>query len=371
MALIVNFVLSPLLTVALSRVVPLQPAHAAGLLVLGGAAGAPFLPKLAEVSGGNLAYSVALMVLLMVGTIAFMPLALPLIVPGLEADPWRMAKPLLLLMLLPLAIGFALSRSPWAPRLLDFARRVSNLAFILLVVLLLGLNLKTMAATLGSFAIGTYALYVLGMVGVGLLLGGADAAERTVFALGAGNRNIAAALVVAGASFDDPAVTVMLLIASVTGLIVLLVLAKVMRSKVAAGRFGCGHLSQCSSASTSTIRNTVSPTISNTGLRPTVTSSFNCVFMPMPAIDATRHQRENSLPPCVTALGSTPVLLIATSTAKATANHGSSGGRGPLASCVDMRARTNMTANTITGTSIATRISLTTVAMSPVSWLML
>lgn len=123
LALIVNFVLSPLLTVALIRAVPLQPAHATGLLLLGGAAGAPFLPKLAELSGGHLAYSVALMMLLMVGSVVFMPLALLLIVPGVEADPWRIAKPLLL-MLLPMAIGFALARSAWAARLLGFVQRV-------------------------------------------------------------------------------------------------------------------------------------------------------------------------------------------------------------------------------------------------------
>jgi len=234
LALLVNFGLSPLLAVALCSVIPLQPAHATGLLLLSGAAGAPFLPKLAEISGGNLAYSVALMVLLMVGSIVFMPLALPLIVPGLEADPWRMAKPLLLLMLLPLAIGFVLSRSARAPRLLSFARRVSNLAFVLLVVLMVGLNLKTMAGTLGSFAIGTFALYVLAMVGIGRLLGGPDTSTRPVFALGAGNRNIAAGLVVAGASFDDPAVTVMLLVASVVGLVLLLVLAKAMRPRARA-----------------------------------------------------------------------------------------------------------------------------------------
>jgi BASS family bile acid:Na+ symporter len=233
MALLVNFVLSPALAIGLSRVIPLQPAHAMGLLLLSGAAGAPFLPKLAEVSGGSLAYSVALMLLLMVGSIVFIPLALPLIVPGMEADAWGIARPLLLLMLVPLAIGFALGQAgaAWVARLLGFVQRVSNLAFVLLVVLMVGLNLKTMAGTFGSYAIGTYVLYVLGMVGAGYLLGGADASQRTVFALGAGNRNIAAALVVASASFGDPAVTVMLLVASVTGLVLLLALAKVLRPK--------------------------------------------------------------------------------------------------------------------------------------------
>lgn len=233
LALLVNFVVSPALAIGLSRVIPLQPAHAIGLLILGGAAGAPFLPKLAELSGGSLAYSVALMLLLMLASIVFMPLALPFIVPGLQADPWAIAKPLLLLMVLPLAIGFALglAGASRVARLLSFVQRVSNLAFVLLVVLMVGMNIKTMAGAIGSFAIGTYVLYVLGMVGAGYLLGGADKSTKGVFALGAGNRNIAAALVVAGASFDDPAVTVMLLVASVIGLILLLALAKVLRAK--------------------------------------------------------------------------------------------------------------------------------------------
>ncbi len=66
---------------------------------------------------------------------------------------------------------------------------------------------------------------------------------------------------------------------------------------------------------------------------------------------------------------------MATSTAKATANQGRSGGRLPEAPPASpmsaKRARTSITANTITGTSIATRISLTKVATSPVSFDML
>jgi BASS family bile acid:Na+ symporter len=233
LALLVNFVLAPLLSVALCRLVPLQPAHATGLLLLGGAAGAPFLPKLAEISGGSLAYSVALMVLLTVGSIVFMPLALPFIVPGLKAGPLSIAKPLLMLMLLPLAIGFALALTgaSWVGFLLNVVRKVSNVSLMVLIFLLIGLNLGTLADTIGSFAIGTYTLFVLGMVGAGYLVGGADKSTQAVFALSAGLRNITAALVLAGSSFDDPAITVMMLVASVVSLVVLLVLAKVMRRK--------------------------------------------------------------------------------------------------------------------------------------------
>ena len=231
LALVVNFALSPLLALALTRIIPLQPAHAAGLLLLSAAAGAPFLPRLAEFCGGNLPYSLALMLLLMGGSTIFMPLALPLLVPEMDADPWAIARPLLLFMLIPLGIGFALvlAGASWMNRLLTFVRAVSNLSLVLLVVLFIGLNLKTLLGTFGSFAIATYTVYLLAIMTAAYLLGAADAPTRNVFALGAGCRNLAAALVIARANSDDPAVTVMLIVAFAVSLVVLLGFARAVR----------------------------------------------------------------------------------------------------------------------------------------------
>ena len=231
LALVVNFALSPLLALALSRIIPLQPAHAAGLLLLSAAAGAPFLPRLAEFCGGNLPYSLALMLLLMGGSTIFMPLALPLLVPEMDADPWAIARPLLLFMLIPLGIGFALvlAGASWMNRLLTFVRALSNLSLVLLVVLFIGLNLKTLLGTFGSFAIATYTVYLLAIMTAAYLLGAADAPTRNVFALGAGCRNLAAALVIARANSDDPAVTVMLIVAFAVSLVVLLGFARAVR----------------------------------------------------------------------------------------------------------------------------------------------
>jgi len=231
LALVVNFALSPLLALALTRIIPLQPAHAAGLLLLSAAAGAPFLPRLAEFCGGNLPYSLALMLLLMGGSTIFMPLALPLLVPEMDADPWTIARPLLLFMLIPLGIGFALvlAGASWMDRLLTFVRALSNLSLVLLVVLFIGLNLKTLLGTFGSFAIATYTVYLLAIMTAAYLLGAADAPTRNVFALGAGCRNLAAALVIARANSDDPAVTVMLIVAFAVSLVVLLGFARAVR----------------------------------------------------------------------------------------------------------------------------------------------
>ena len=87
--------------------------------------------------------------------------------------------------------------------------------------------------------------------------------------------------------------------------------------------------------------------------------------MPMAAIAITKHQREASLPQPVTIFGRNPELLTSTSSKKATAKPGSSGGR--CAVGLSPRRRANQDAHRITGNNMPTRSSLTTVATSPVS----
>jgi BASS family bile acid:Na+ symporter len=149
----------------------------------------------------------------------------------MHADAWAIARPLLLFMLIPLGIGFALvlAGASWMNRLLTFVRALSNLSLVLLVVLFIGLNVKTLLGTFGSFAIATYTVYLFAIMTAAYLLGAADAPTRNVFALGAGCRNLAAALVIARASSDDPAVTVMLIVAFAVSLVVLLGFARAVR----------------------------------------------------------------------------------------------------------------------------------------------
>jgi len=231
LALALNFVAAPLLAVVLARLVPLAPAHASGVLLIGTAAGAPFLPKLAVIARGNAACAVALMVLLIGGSLVFMPLAVPWLVPGLSADPVAIARPLLLFMVIPLAVGFALAFSgrQWTRSLLGLARVVSSAAFVVLIVLMTGLNFASIISAVGSFAIGTYALYLLLLAGLGYLAGAVDRDTQNIFALATASRNIPAALVVAGASQADPGIAASLVIAFVVSLVVLLPLARAMR----------------------------------------------------------------------------------------------------------------------------------------------
>ena len=69
LSLLANFVLMPLTALGLAALLRLDPPLGVGLLLLGTAAGAPFLPKLAQLAKGSLAFSVGLMALLMVVTV--------------------------------------------------------------------------------------------------------------------------------------------------------------------------------------------------------------------------------------------------------------------------------------------------------------
>ncbi|MCE9567853.1 MAG: bile acid:sodium symporter, partial [Planctomycetes bacterium] len=167
-SLLANFVVAPGIAYALTELIPLDRSHAIGLLLLGGAAGAPFLPKLAELAHGDQAFAVGLMLLLMVGSVVFMPIALPLLVPGLSAEPWPILKPLLFTMLLPLSVGVFV-KSRWVLRALVLRRAfkvVSNVSMLLAVLLLLGLIFRAMLGTFGSGAVA------VGVVCISRSLGG-------------------------------------------------------------------------------------------------------------------------------------------------------------------------------------------------------
>ncbi len=105
LALLANFVLVPLVAYVIILVIPLEQDLQIGLLVLAVSAGAPFLPKLVQGAKGNIAFGVGLMVLLMVMTIIYLPIVLPLLVPDASISGWDIAKSLIVLMLIPLAIG--------------------------------------------------------------------------------------------------------------------------------------------------------------------------------------------------------------------------------------------------------------------------
>jgi BASS family bile acid:Na+ symporter len=228
LALLANFVLMPLAALVIARVLSLDQPLGIALLLLGAAAGAPFLPKLASMAKGNLAFSVGLMVLLMVLTLAYMPLVLPLLIKGVSVDPMNIARSLLLLMLLPLAIGLGVKArfGRVAQRVQPPINSLSSLSLALLIVLMLATNIQNVISLIGTRGILASILFLLVGACVGWLLGGPGLGTKGVLALGTAQRNIAAALVVSGQNFDDPKVLVMVVVVCVLGFLILMPLAR-------------------------------------------------------------------------------------------------------------------------------------------------
>jgi predicted Na+-dependent transporter len=234
LALLANFVLVPLLAYGILRLIPLEQSLGIGLIVLSTAAGAPFLPKLVVGAKGNVAFGVGLMVLLMVVTTVYMPLVLPLLLPGVSVNPWQIAESLIVLMLIPLAIGLLIkSHSPdTAAAYQPLMTRVSSLAMLVLLVVGLGLNLSNIISFIGTGGILALVLFIIGCFLIGFLFGGRDAGNRSVMGLGTAQRNVSAALVVTAQNFSGTMTLPFVLVGAILLLLILLPTAKRLGARV-------------------------------------------------------------------------------------------------------------------------------------------
>jgi BASS family bile acid:Na+ symporter len=231
LSLLANFIVMPLVAIGLEKGLWLDRSFGIGLLVLGCAAGAPFLPRLVRNAKGDVACAVGVMVMLMVLTVIFLPTVLPLLLPGVTVDSWQIARSLILTMLLPLAAGLALNAyyAGFAERLRPLLGLISNISLVVQIVAIITLNIDKILGIAGERAILAGILFIATGLGVGWVLGkvGTLASDtRRVMAFGTGQRNVAAAMVVASESFGDPKVVVMVVVVMVLSLIALIPLSR-------------------------------------------------------------------------------------------------------------------------------------------------
>ena len=228
LSLAVNFVVVPAVTLALSSIIPLDQDVRIGILLIGTAAGAPFLPKLAQIAKADIAFAVGLMTILMLVTIVYLPVVLPLLLSGVEVSALQIALSLIVTMLLPLVIGLLINaRYEGVARAMRPAMaQISTISLALLLVLMLALNFKNVIALFGTGAIAATLLFMVISVLAGYLLGGPSADTRQVLALGTGQRNLSAAFIVATSNFaNQPNVLVYVAAAGLVGMAVLFPMA--------------------------------------------------------------------------------------------------------------------------------------------------
>ena len=215
--------------------IPLDEPLEIGLLILACVAGAPFLPKEVQAAKGNLSTGVAVMFLLMVVTIVYAPVVLPLLASGAEVSGWDLAKSLIVTMAAPLAIGLLVRANhpeeseQWSA----VAGKASGVAVIVLLAVGLGMNASNIVSLIGSYGFLALVVFVVGLMAIGFALGGRDRSIRSVTVLGTGQRNVAAAVLVATVSFSGTMTLPYILVASIVLPIILLPTAKAMGKRAA------------------------------------------------------------------------------------------------------------------------------------------
>ena len=235
-ALVANFVLVPLLAYAITRLLSFGEQRELGLLLVASAAGAPFVIKLAQLAGADLAIAAGVLVLLIVVSIGYMPLVVPLIVPDADVNALDIARPLVLTMLLPLVIGLIADHfvPTWTERLLPPLGILTNIALVALLVSTVLSNLEPILDVFGTGAILAAVLFIVGAFALGYLFGITGRGTREEMALATAQRNIAAATVVATQSIGEVDTIVMVVVTSTVTMVILFPAAAALRKRVEA-----------------------------------------------------------------------------------------------------------------------------------------
>jgi bile acid:Na+ symporter, BASS family len=208
--LLLNFVLIPAIVWVLTQSLPVNPAFAAGLLLVAICPGMPFTPKLAEAVGGDALYAVRALIFLAGLSAIITPVEAALLFPSsLQVNPANIFLTVVLLALIPLIVGlfvnarFGTRASILAPPL----QWVTTVALALLLVGVLIGNLSAAASLYSSFSLAIIVVAIAASVALGYLLGGAEKSTRRVTVLTTVVRDIPLVLALA-AQFPDPAVSV-------------------------------------------------------------------------------------------------------------------------------------------------------------------
>lgn len=178
----------------------MDDASSTAIILLACCAGAPFLPTLAKLSKGDPALAVGGMVLLMVLTVGYAPLVVPRVVEGAAVSAWDFASSLIVLMLVPLAIGL-LTRARYAGLAGSWQGPVNQAATVGLalgVVAALLVSWRDVLGSLGSWIfVGTALMLVVGLAAGVVSPPGRPTGDKLVLGLATAQRNISAALVIA------------------------------------------------------------------------------------------------------------------------------------------------------------------------------
>lgn len=206
--LIWGWVVGPAIAWLIIRILPLSEGHAAGLMLASLAPIAPFLPLAAAKARGDLTFTGAYILLGTVVTVVLMPVMAPLLIKGITLSVWPLAKPLIVLVLIPLLIGVAVKayKPTVAVKIIPAVKKTGGIFLLLCLGTCLWIYGKEMLSTIGSFAPGAWVLFMVLMAVLPYVIGfRLDQNQKSVIALGMSSRNISAGFVAFFGITDPPA----------------------------------------------------------------------------------------------------------------------------------------------------------------------
>jgi BASS family bile acid:Na+ symporter len=234
--LVWGWIVGPAIAFGLTKVIPLSEAHAAGLLLISLAPTAPFFPLMVTKARGDMSSAGAFILVATIGTVIFLPLMVPFLIKGLVVSVWGLAKPLLLMVLLPLLIGLAIRiyKEPFALKIGPAVKKIGTLFLLITAVMTFWLYWEEMLSAIGSYAVGAQILFFALITFLSYKIPfGLKKTQRSGMALGMCTRNIAAVFVAYfGITNPDPGVFVMIVLVVPLALIVAVIAAKLFAKDV-------------------------------------------------------------------------------------------------------------------------------------------
>jgi len=241
--LVWGWVLGPVLGYLITWVLPLAEPYVIGLLLYSLAPCAPFIPVMVGKARGDVSFTAALIPIVAVATVVFMPLMGPLMIKGLTISPWDLAKVLLMYILIPLALGAAIRHYAElvATKILPAVNVIAKISTVLVGVCGAVVYAREMIATVGSFALLSMTIFMVVMGLITYRFGfGLRQNQRSVMSLGMLTRNGSVVLIAAVAIPNVDPVLITFIIMYILWSVVLAAIAARIFGKLA-GRTVAGN----------------------------------------------------------------------------------------------------------------------------------
>jgi BASS family bile acid:Na+ symporter len=190
-AVVINSLVVPAVAWGIAELFPISTAQVIGIVLCCIAAAGPAGLKGAELAKrADMALAVSLVIVLMLVNLVAAPIWAKAVVTGATVSAATIIKDLLLLVLVPLAVGlFCRARyAEHAPSWKSALEKISNVALYVAIVIGIAINWTEFVSLIGSWTIAASAVMIVVFVALGFLIGVREQSTRLTGAMVTGMR---------------------------------------------------------------------------------------------------------------------------------------------------------------------------------------